>query len=1034
MVPERVCIDESEVPDWTTWPSPSPQVCKIVVGRLDADAPIAGTLPEDLAQRFPGLTHLYVWGLGDLESVPALPAGLECLDVRKCPKLARIDSLPVTLQELVLEGSQALAELPLQDTYGVLWTLSLAECPGIEERTVHRALRSMPRLVELDLSGCSELSEVRQWPQTLERIDLNRCEKLETMPASWPPRLRRLGLRAARRLRVLPPLAEPLDYIDLAGMEELTALDEASMLHLAKLEPARRPRTLFLYRSGLRVPPATEHGEREDENVAERSLSYYRDVDLCGRGEVKRCKVLLLGNGSAGKTCLSLALVPGQNPERAKQLGTTHGVQFFRYELPEVRVGQVWSPVELQLWDFGGQEIYHQTHRLFMSKGAVFVLLWDPGQDGKEAPSDGHYQDEWRPLSYWIDLIHQACPWNPRIAIVCSHHTAPTDALEQHWKEQAGAHREHCQCFYVDSLEGQGQLPELENWITRVVGEVVETQGAVVPAYWEIAQDLVSSWFPRADPGETRASTPERESLTFDEFQRELAGAIEAACPVEGSVSSQREGDARMRYPQLAFALHAGRFELTDDRVRRALEFLTHSGWVYFHPKLFEERVIIGQKWALDGIYSVLERRQGKPVYDALLQSKGQFTRRDLGHWVWDAEGYREDQQRLLLSFMRRIGVCFELVSEAESRWREPVYKTFEHLPSSEELGLMKGFERLRRSMRREHGAEAVAQRDLECPQLHRGHWHRMLGRLGELYGTDALYAADGFELVTAEDQHALLQVDLAKGGFGGYFDVYVAGPDAGELAERIETFVRGFLPRPAEVDPQPRDAEAQPPGGKPNRIRLFVSYTWNPESAEQEGWFDLPIPKDYEAPVDAIEQELSSETHRVDFQRDKRRIGAGDSIREFMQNIKQAEKVLVVHSDKYWRSPFCIYELSEVLGSFGLERTGSWSDVLLFLELPSSGIRSTSRVDEYVKFWRGARDMPTMLRGVVASSAELQSRAMNILTVRMQDIVDRGISEQWTPERREHIVEWIRSNLGLKMGSVDGADPLNGARGGAGE
>ena len=33
------------------------------------------------------------------------------------------------------------------------------------------------------------------------------------------------------------------------------------------------------------------------------------------------------------------------------------------------------EPTTVHVWDFGGQEIYHNTHRLFASEGTVFVIV-----------------------------------------------------------------------------------------------------------------------------------------------------------------------------------------------------------------------------------------------------------------------------------------------------------------------------------------------------------------------------------------------------------------------------------------------------------------------------------------------------------------------------------------------------------------------------------------------------------------------------------------------------------------------------------
>ena len=77
-------IDALEhAPDWKAC---GPTVRKIVLGSLDSadeKKPLQlAELPADFAQRFPQLTHLHLWNVKGLKSLPELPAGLQCLDVR----------------------------------------------------------------------------------------------------------------------------------------------------------------------------------------------------------------------------------------------------------------------------------------------------------------------------------------------------------------------------------------------------------------------------------------------------------------------------------------------------------------------------------------------------------------------------------------------------------------------------------------------------------------------------------------------------------------------------------------------------------------------------------------------------------------------------------------------------------------------------------------------------------------------------------------------------------------------------------------
>lgn len=600
-------LHDSKPLKWLALSREESLVVKIVVGQLakegDSTIQLSDPFPEDLNQFFPSLTHLHLWNIDGLERLPVLPAGLKCLDVRGCRGLVTLPELPSGLDTLVIERCPALVlDANVDRTqFANLEDLSLKECPAIGETWIHEVLAGAPALRKLDASCCAQLTRISAWPRDLVDIRLDSCTGLKALPYYWPKNLRRIGLRRATRVSKLPDFQRKLDFIDLAFTESLRKLPEQR----------GNPRTLYLYGSGLLMPPASELGDVADDNVAERTEAYFKDVALTGEGKVKRCKLLILGNGGSGKTCLSLALVPGKDPMGARTLGSTHGVQFWNWNF-NANVGGSMEPIDLQLWDFGGQEIYHNTHRLFMSKGAVFVVLWKPDQhDEQPPPAQCGYQDEWRPLHYWLDCIHRACPHEPRIAVVFSHSARSTPKLEDAWRKLSGEFREECEHFFIDSEHREGELDKLTAWLQDNVGEVVHTQGTAVPTYWEIAQTMVQGWIKRmlSDPQFAR----QHNQIDTKRLREALGEEIQKAIGM----------DSDERYAKLMEAISSGRFELTDDRIRRTLSFLTHSGWVYWDERLFQERVIVGQKWALDGIYTVLDRRENSPIFRKLLADDG---------------------------------------------------------------------------------------------------------------------------------------------------------------------------------------------------------------------------------------------------------------------------------------------------------------------------------------------------------------------------------------------------------------------------
>ena len=56
-----------------------------------------------------------------------------------------------------------------------------------------------------------------------------------------------------------------------------------------------------------------------------------------------------------------------------------------------------------------------------------------------------------------------------------------------------------------------------------------------------------------------------------------------------------------------------------------------------------------------------------------------------------------------------------------------------------------------------------------------------------------------------------------------------------------------------------------------------------------------------------------AAEQRGITILRDKKVLGLGDRISKFMQRIGRGDRIFVMLSDKYLKSPFCMFELSEV-------------------------------------------------------------------------------------------------------------------------
>lgn len=109
----------------------------------------------------------------------------------------------------------------------------------------------------------------------------------------------------------------------------------------------------------------------------------------------------------------------------------------------------------------------------------------------------------------------------------------------------------------------------------------------------------------------------------------------------------------------------------------------------------------------------------------------------------------------------------------------------------------------------------------------------------------------------------------------------------------------------------------------------VFISYAWGAEREEI---------------VNEIEKSLQE--RGVKIVRDKRTLGYRGSIKEFMERIGEGNCVIVVISDKYLRSPNCMFELVEIA------ENKQFHDRVFPIVLSDANIYDPVKRVEYVKHW----------------------------------------------------------------------------------
>ncbi len=304
---------------------------------------------------------------------------LRSLYINQCTQLAITTPIP-TLRQLHIRESEQV---------GTQFSLS--------------TLHNLPNLIGLDIIGKNVVIDIDPaWTQenlmslTLQNTNVSDLEFLHCFP-----NLESLNANA-NQITSLAPLCslEHLNYVNVQRNNIIDVPVEVSEVFLLTKERRRaaardEQRVIALGHNPLISPPI---------EIIERGIDAikpYFESMIGETEELNEAKIVFLGNGEVGKTSLMKAL---NNEDFDAEEETTHGININKFSVP---INDRYS-VDASIWDFGGQQIMHATHQLFLSRRCVYVLVIN---DRKE---DLHQEQK---IDYWLQQV-QTFGGNSKVLIV----------------------------------------------------------------------------------------------------------------------------------------------------------------------------------------------------------------------------------------------------------------------------------------------------------------------------------------------------------------------------------------------------------------------------------------------------------------------------------------------------------------------------------------------------------------------------------------------------------------------------------------
>jgi len=369
--------------------------------------------------RLTHLTHLSLNGCklkrGDLDFLAGLDR-LTHLNLGGNPGIGDYSFLKALkgLKRLYLEWNN-LTEVSFLVGLPGLTELSLSGNPGISDYSFLGALKGLKKLY--------------LWENNLTNVSfLGLVPGLTELYLGWN------NLTDISFLRLLPGL-ETLYLVD----NKITDLSFVAHLdQLTELEFRENP---------IENPPPEIANQGVDA-----IRDYFRSLKEGSEKKLDEVKILLVGEGSAGKTSLFKRL--NGEPFNENE-GQTHGVNIGTLPIDVLLNGRK-QTIKAHCWDFGGQEIMHATHQFFLSSRSLYILVLDSRKDDK--------------TDYWLKHIASFGGHSPVLIVINKIDVNPGFDLDRNSLKEKYANIEgfyRVSCKNKSGLEAfkqalQGAIPGIE--------------------------------------------------------------------------------------------------------------------------------------------------------------------------------------------------------------------------------------------------------------------------------------------------------------------------------------------------------------------------------------------------------------------------------------------------------------------------------------------------------------------------------------------------------------------------------------------
>ncbi|PHJ69274.1 GTPase [Nostoc linckia z18] len=711
---------------------------------------------------------------------------------------------------------------------------------------------------------------------------------------------------------------------------EFGQLTNLQFLHLYNNQLSSLPREirqlpnlkkLDIRRNPVPIPPeilGSKNFNEDPGDVNEILDFYFRVQDPTETEPFYEAKFLIVGEGAAGKTSLAKK-IKDQTYKLQPEEKSTQGIEVIRWHftLPNGKDFRV------NIWDFGGQEIYHQTHQFFLSKRSLYALVADSRKENTD-------------FYWWLKIVELLSDKSPVMII----------------KNE----KQDCQC-QVDGGQLRGEFDNLK--------EILATNLANNRGLPEIKQ-AIQLYISNLD----HVSTPlpklwVRVRNALENYSRNYISVEEyfILCRINN---------------------------LTDRKDMLRLSSYLHDLGVCLHfqdDSTLKHYVILKPEWGTTAVYKVLDNQTVK-------QNLGCFTKDDLKD-IWKSPEYA-DMGDELLQLMMRFKLCYEIpnrpntyiapqllsIEKADYTWDDRhnliLRYTYTFMPKGiltrfivethpwieQQKIVWKNGVVLNKDETRAEVIENYNQREIkirvagnrkkelmavithELEKIHNSYERLQYQTLvpcnckncegsgtPHLYYMDVLYRFRYARQYEIQCQKSFQMVDVRKLIDDVMFQSIKAdgefNPQVAQLQSELEQEKNESLTHRLRDSEQKEKDIMNSQSAMEFEKEIFISYAWSGESEQF---------------VNQLDETLQAKGIKII--RDKRDLGYKGLIKAFMERIGRGKCVIAVISDKYLKSPNCMFELVQIA------KNGKFYDRIFPIVLVDAQIYKPIARLKYIKHW----------------------------------------------------------------------------------